>query len=68
MSIEVHEKEFGMSRDKLYEELKKYNIHARRYFYPPICDYSCYRSVFGKGPIDRGQKSCLPDSDIADLL
>ncbi len=51
LPIEVNEKEFGMSRDKLYEELKKYNIHARRYFYPLICDYSCYRSVSVKDPL-----------------
>jgi len=51
MVIEVHEKEFGMSRDKLYEELKKYNIHTRRYFYPLICDFPCYRSVYVKDPL-----------------
>ncbi|GAH18685.1 unnamed protein product, partial [marine sediment metagenome] len=45
MTIEIHEKEFGMSRDILYEELRKYNIHTRRYFYPLICDFACYRSV-----------------------
>jgi len=51
MTIEVHENEFGMSRDKLYEELKKYNIFTRRYFYPLVCDYSCYRSVPVKDPL-----------------
>ena len=43
--IEVDEKQFGMSRDGLYEELEKYNVYTRRYFYPLLCDYSCYRSV-----------------------
>ena len=51
MPIEVNEQEFGMSRDGLYEELKKYNIYTRRYFYPLICDYSCYRSVSIKDPL-----------------
>ena len=51
MPIEVDEKQFGMNRDRLYEELKKYNIHTRRYFYPLICDYSCYRSVSVKDPL-----------------
>jgi len=51
MPIEVHEKEFGMSRDKLYEELKKYNIYSRRYFYPLICDFACYKSVAVKDPL-----------------
>ena len=51
MPIEVDEKQFGMSRDGLYDELKKYNIHTRRYFYPLICDYPCYRSVSVKDPL-----------------
>jgi len=56
MPIEVNEKEFGISRDKLYEELKKYNIYTRRYFYPLICDYSCYRSVSIKAPLTVARK------------
>ncbi len=45
MPIKVNEQEFGMSRDELYEELKKYNIYARRYFYPLVCDFACYKSI-----------------------
>ena len=45
MPIEVDEKEFGMSRDALYEKLKEWNVHTRRYFYPLICDFPCYRSI-----------------------
>jgi dTDP-4-amino-4,6-dideoxygalactose transaminase len=45
MPIEVDEQEFGMSRDALCEELRKYNVYARRYFYPLLCDYACYRQV-----------------------
>jgi dTDP-4-amino-4,6-dideoxygalactose transaminase len=56
MPIEVNEKEFGISRDKLYEELKKYNIYTRRYFYPLICDYSCYRSISIKDPLTVARK------------
>jgi dTDP-4-amino-4,6-dideoxygalactose transaminase len=56
MPIEVSEKEFGMSRDELYEELKKYNVYTRRYFYPLICDYSCYRSVSVKNPLTVARK------------
>jgi dTDP-4-amino-4,6-dideoxygalactose transaminase len=51
MPIEVDEKEFGMSRDALYEKLKQYNIFSRRYFYPLICDFACYRSVSIKDPL-----------------
>jgi len=45
MLIEVDEQEFGMSRNALYEKLKKWNIYTRRYFYPLICDFPCYRSI-----------------------
>lgn len=43
MPIEVDEKAFGMSRDALYEKLKLYNIFSRRYFYPLVCDFACYK-------------------------
>ncbi|MGB8953603.1 MAG: DegT/DnrJ/EryC1/StrS family aminotransferase [Candidatus Aminicenantales bacterium] len=51
MPVEVDEQEFGMSRDALYEALKQYNVFSRRYFYPLICDYACYRSVSIKDPL-----------------
>ncbi len=43
--VEVNEREYGMSRDQLYESLKQYNVFTRRYFYPLICDFACYRNV-----------------------
>jgi len=49
--IEVDEREFGMSRDQLYEKLKEFNVFSRRYFYPLICDYACYRSISIKDPL-----------------
>ena len=52
MPIEVDEQEFGMSRDALYEKLKQYNVYSRRYFYPLVCDYACYRQRFSEGPLD----------------
>lgn len=51
MPVEVDEKEFGMSRDALYEKLKEWNVHTRRYFYPLISDYSCYRSISVNGSL-----------------
>jgi dTDP-4-amino-4,6-dideoxygalactose transaminase len=51
MPIEMDEKEFGMSRDALYEKLKEWNVHTRRYFYPLICDYPCYRSISVNGSL-----------------
>jgi dTDP-4-amino-4,6-dideoxygalactose transaminase len=49
--VEIDKEEFGMSRDDLYEELKKYNVYTRRYFYPLLCDYACYRSLSIKDPL-----------------
>lgn len=32
--ILVDQKEFGLTRDDLYDRLKEHNIYGRRYFYP----------------------------------
>lgn len=41
--ILINEKEYGISRDGLYEKLKENNIFSRRYFYPLISDFEPYR-------------------------
>ena len=45
LPVEVDEAEFGMSRDALQESLQKWNVFPRRYFYPLICDFPCYRNI-----------------------
>ncbi len=35
--------EFGKSRDDVYEELKKADIFARKYFYPAVNEMDCYK-------------------------
>lgn len=45
MPIEVDEKGMGISRDGLFQRLKEHNVFARRYFYPLVCDYACYKHV-----------------------
>ena len=42
MVIRVDEQGYGMSADRLCDELKQYNIFARRYFYPLCTEYECY--------------------------
>ena len=42
--------EFGCSRDEVYTEFKKYNVFARKYFYPLCSDYSCYRHLPSSNP------------------
>jgi dTDP-4-amino-4,6-dideoxygalactose transaminase len=74
--IEIDEEQFGMSRDALYEALKKYNILSRRYFYPLLCDFPCYRSIAFKDPLKTARRVserilCLPiypDLAIEDVV
>ena len=56
MSIEVDQDIYGLGRDKLYEKLKEYNIYSRRYFYPLVCDFACYKSVAVKDPLTVARK------------
>ncbi|AOY75662.1 DegT/DnrJ/EryC1/StrS family aminotransferase [Clostridium formicaceticum] len=43
--IEVDQENYGKSRDWLHEELKKYNIFTRKYFYPLCSDFQWYQDV-----------------------
>lgn len=38
--------EFGHSRDEVYERLIENNIFARKYFYPIITNYQCYKEQY----------------------
>ena len=49
--VEVDEVAFGMTRDELYTGLQRYNVFTRRYFYPLITDFACYRNVAVKDPL-----------------
>jgi dTDP-4-amino-4,6-dideoxygalactose transaminase len=49
MPLEVDEKELGLTRDQLYLKLREYNVLARRYFYPLVTDYACYRGLVAGG-------------------
>ena len=51
LPVEIDGREFPWSRDELYEELKTYNVYTRRYFYPLICDYTCYRHLALQDPL-----------------
>lgn len=48
--IFVNEKEYGMSRDKLYFKMRDKGILGRRYFYPLISDFSTYRGLDSASP------------------
>ena len=46
MPVEIMAGEYPLSRDGLYDELKKYNVFARRYFYPVPSSRSKTTSLF----------------------
>ncbi len=43
--IRINKGEYGLTRDEVYEELKKYNVFSRRYFYPLCSNFKCYGSL-----------------------
>jgi dTDP-4-amino-4,6-dideoxygalactose transaminase len=51
MPIEVSEAAYGMSRDRLYVEMRKFNVYPRKYFYPLITDFACYRHIQTRDPL-----------------
>lgn len=75
--IFVNEKEYGISRDELYEKLKQHNIFGRRYFYPLISEFSMYKSLDSAKPANlpvatkmAEEVICLPiypDLDFSDI-
>ena len=42
----IIEKEYGISRDELYDRLKRNNIYSRKYFYPLTADQACFRNKY----------------------
>ena len=65
--IFIDEKEYGMSRDALYNKLKERNIFGRRYFYPLISTFSAYKGLESANPANlpiahklADQVLCLP--------
>lgn len=43
--VKIDKYAFGIDRDQLYENLKKYNIFVRKYFFPLVTDFSCYKNI-----------------------
>jgi len=41
----VDKEKYGLSRDDLYNKLKKHNIYSRRYYYPLISNFSAYKGL-----------------------
>ncbi len=52
--IRIDKKQFGRSRDYVYEKFKKYNVFTRKYFYPLCSHYSHYKNL------SSAKRSALP--------
>lgn len=44
--IIVDEELCGITRNDLYDRLKEYNIFTRKYFYPLVTDFNCYKGKY----------------------
>ena len=65
MPIVVDNSALAIDRDSLYSKLKEYGIYTRKYFYPCIPDYACYKDLYGNCDIPIARKIadsvlCLP--------
>lgn len=43
--IRINAEAFGASRDQVYDHFRQHNVYVRKYFYPLISDYPCYRQL-----------------------
>lgn len=46
LPLVVDEKKFGKTRNDIFTALAKENIFARKYFYPLVQDYDCYKDTY----------------------
>ncbi len=50
------EDDYHMTRDAIYDLLKKNGIHARKYFYPTTADQACFRNKYRNVNIENARK------------
>ena len=48
--IRIDREKFGRSRDEVYDTLRRYNVFARKYFYPLCSDYDHYKNLPSAAP------------------
>lgn len=46
LPVIIDEKKFGKTRDQLHDLLKNYNVFARKYFFPLVTDFDCYKNKY----------------------
>ena len=47
--VVIDEEAFGAGRDEVFEALAAQGIGARKYFYPLVNDFGCYRDAYSSG-------------------
>lgn len=47
--------EFSLTRNQLYDYLKKNNINCRKYFYPITADAACFNNCYEKQKLDNAR-------------
>lgn len=52
----IIEEKCEMTRDELYDELRKNNIYARKYFYPITADQACFRNKYRNLELQNARK------------
>ena len=65
LPVLIEKERFGVSRDEVYDRLKREEVFTRRYFWPIVPDFGCYRAKHEKDaiPVTRKvgeQVLCLP--------
>lgn len=50
------ESDFGKTRDELYDYLKEFQIHARKYFYPLTSDQACFKNRYKNDCLDNARE------------
>ncbi len=46
LPVLINEEKFGKTRDQLYDLLIGYNVYTRKYFYPLVTDFECYKNKY----------------------
>lgn len=54
--ILIEAEEAGTDRNTLYQALRDYHIFTRKYFYPLITDFDCYKDQYAQTPLPVAKK------------
>lgn len=57
----VLEESFGATRDEVFDALANEGVGARKYFYPLISDFDCYRAIYSsdRTPVAKDVAACV---------